>query len=237
MTTPKEFGSDPQAAAGEAPVWQPQPRMADPETMAVDAGAFDAAGSGDGEVHVAPAEAGIPMAMPARQAMPESLRRTRRAGSTTMLLVISALIALGGVGFAVGRATSNGTGTNTTNDTGANGVPNGFPGGPGASGNPNFGGLGGGLTSGSATISGTVVSATADSLTLQVANGQTVTLAIGSSTTYHSQAAASSTDLAAGKTVTVQTSGSVAGAGSASAGASAGTTGTRTATDVTITSN
>lgn len=61
------------------------------------------------------------------------------------------------------------------------------------------------------------------------------TVATGSATTYHNQTAGSSSDLAAGQTVQVQTSGGSSAAPNASA--SPGTQTTRTATDVTITSN
>lgn len=157
---------------------------------------------------------------------PNARLRPRRTNSTSALLVIGALIAFGGVGFAVGHATSGSTGTTTQNDN-ANG---GF--GPNASGNPGDG-LRGGF-GGAATVSGTVVSVATDSITVKLASGDTVTVATSSSTTYHNQTAGSSTDLAAGQTVQVQTSGG--GNAGPNASASPGTQTTRTATDVTITS-
>lgn len=164
-----------------------------------------------------------------------------RTSSATVLLAISALIALGGIGFAVGRATSTGqTGTGASN-----GAADGNAGfgqlGPNASGVPgDFGGraLGGGQ--GASTVTGTVVSVSAGSITLQLADGQTVQIATGSSTTYHSQTSATGTDVATGDTVIVQTTtgaaaGSSPGTNAGASASPAANTGTRTATDVTIT--
>jgi hypothetical protein len=87
-----------------------------------------------------------------------------------------------------------------------------------------------------ATVTGTVVSITSSSITIQTAGGQTETIAIGSSTTYHSQTAATSSDVTTGATVVVQTSRTgVANTGQASASSSPGVTTAGTATDVTIT--
>jgi len=199
MTTPTAAAG---TAPADAPVWEPAPELDATE---------DGASS-----EVAP----VPVSKPQLRA------RSRRTNSTSALLVIAALIAFGGVGFAVGHATSSGsTGTTTQDGNAAHFGPN-------ASGIPGDG-LRGGL-GGAATVTGTVVSVAADSITVQLASGSTVTIATGSSTTYHNQTAGSSTDLATGQTVQVQTSGG-ANAGP-SASASAGTQTTRTATDVTITS-
>jgi hypothetical protein len=109
-----------------------------------------------------------------------------------------------------------------------------FGGFPGANASGSLGAFGGGAAfGGSASVTGTVVSVTDSSMTLQLADGQTVQIATGSSTTYHNQTAGTSASVAAGNTVQVQVSGGSAGAG-ASASASAGA-GTRTATDVTVT--
>jgi hypothetical protein len=220
-------------APGQAPVWQPTIPEADPAALEPDVatGALGEASFADG-TSVAGHTAGV------RTAAVRS-GKVRRAGSTSILLVVSALIALGGVGFAVGRATSTGTGgTAAVNDAGLN---NGFPGGADASGRPDFAGAPGGLAGNDATVSGTVVSSTANSITIQLANGQQVTLATGSSTTYHSQAAASGSDVAVGASVIVKTSGTTATSAGATAGATAGAAtgagGTRTATDITITGN
>lgn len=144
----------------------------------------------------------------------------------------SALVALGGVSFAIGHLTSSGGSSAVqTTDFRAS-----------ASGAPGF--AGGGSGAGAATIPGTVVSATTDSMTLQLANGQTVTIATGASTTYHGETSATSGDVTTGSAVIVQTSGTGSatssaspGAGAATASASPGTGGVRTATSVTITSS
>jgi hypothetical protein len=82
-------------------------------------------------------------------------------------------------------------------------------------------------------VTGTVVSVSGSSMTIQLTDGQTVQIAIGSSTTYHNQTAATSSNVAAGDSVQVQVSG---GNDGANAGASsAASSGTRTATDVTVT--
>jgi len=57
------------------------------------------------------------------------------------------------------------------------------------------------------SLQGTVTTVASDSITLQLANGQTLTIPVDSSTTYHSQAPATATDVTAGKTVIVQLSG------------------------------
>ena len=165
---------------------------------------------------------------PAVVTQPRVRVRPRRANSTSTLLVIAALVAFGGVGFAVGHATSGSqAGTTQNGAAGQLADASGLPGGP------NGDGLRGGLA-GAATVTGTVVSVSTDSITVKLASGETVTVATGSATTYHNQTAGSSTDLAAGQTVQVQTSGGTVAGPNASASPGTGTT--RTATDVTITS-
>ncbi len=215
MTTPMDQGSVLQPADVEAPVWQPPMPESEPIPAANNA------------------EPGAPTVA----AAVHTTRRApvRRANSVTVLLLVSAMVAIGGVAFAVGRASSTGqTGTGQT--TNGLGNQNGLPAlGPNGSGDLNFApgarnGFGGRIDDGAATVTGTVVSVTSTSITVQLPDGQTVTLATGSSTTYHTQTAASSGDVTAGAAVTIKTS--VA----AAASASPGTGTTRTATDVTITS-
>jgi ferric-dicitrate binding protein FerR (iron transport regulator) len=191
-------------AAAEPPVWQPLART-DEET--------------------APAEE-----LDRAQVRTPLKVQPRRSGSTSALLAIAAVVAVGGMAFAIGRGTAGSADSATTAGAAVDGGQ--FA---GASGRPGFGGAGGG------SITGTIVSVSADSFTVKLASGQTVTVATGSSTTYHSQAAGSVSDLAAGVTVQVQTSGGLGGAAIPAASAAAGSgavpqTGTRTATDVTITS-
>ncbi len=170
--------------------------------------------------------------------------RARRAGSVSLLLAASALVAIGGVTFAIGHLTAKG-GSSTIQTTAFRATASGAP-------NLGAGGSGAGLAGGTAAISGTVVSTTADSMTLQLANGQTVTIATDAATTYQGQTSATSSDLTTGSTVIVQTSGTgngtATGSGSASttasaspgtsaatASASPSTSVPRTATSVTIT--
>ncbi len=220
--------------AGGAPVWQPMPPAAEPEPASAGELPSEEVPTSGGTVEFAPGYADKPRAR----------AKNRRAGSTTALLMVGALVAVGGVGFALGHNLSAGSGGGNSAADGQNGFrANGSfnPGqfGPNASGAPErgFGGGGGSVT-------GTVESVTADSMTIKLASGQTVTLAIGSSTTYHSQTSADSSQVTAGSTVIVQTSGG-SGTGAPGAAASAGmgssagtgsTTNNRTATDVTVTS-
>jgi hypothetical protein len=190
----------------------------------------DGPGASDAPVWTAP-DAGAPEdapaeVMPARLSKARAAAPTRRSGSTTALLLVAALVAFGGVGFAAGHLTgSSQTGANSGNfgafRANASGAPDAAA----------RGALGGSLT-----VTGTVVSVSADSITVKLASGATETIAIGSTTTYHNQTAGSSSDLAAGQTVLVLTSGGANGDPNATPNASAspGTT-SRTATDVTIT--
>ncbi len=69
---------------------------------------------------------------------------------------------------------------------------------------------------------------TPTSVTIALASGQTVTIGLGSSTTYHQQAAGSQADVAPGKTVILKVNGRVR-PGRAASGAPLGT-----ASDVTV---
>ncbi len=201
MTTPEAApGNDP----ASPPVWEPGRDPGAPEEV--------------GPIEIAPA-----LRSKSRPGGP-----ARRASSTTGLLVVAALIAFGGVGFAAGHLTGSG-------QTSA-GSPNFSAFRANASGAPDAAARG--ALAGALTVTGTVASVSADSITIQLADGSTETIATGSSTTYHNQTAGSSTDLAAGQTVQVQTSDGAGAAPNASpnAAASPGTPTTRTATDVTITS-
>jgi hypothetical protein len=218
MTTQNEQGIAFDPALAAPTVWQPLPTTGPVEASAAD---DPSAAADDPSADVDP-----------RGSYP---RAPRRANSVTALLLVSTMIALVGVAFAVGRVTAtgqSGTGQTTTGINGANGqngVPN-FA--PNASGAPNFdfGGREGGPNALGATVTGTVTSVTSTSITVQLANGQTETVALGSSTTYHTQAVGTSSDVTQGSTVTIKTT-----ATGAAAVASAGTTTTRTATDVTVT--
>jgi hypothetical protein len=207
MTTAEINETAPQDAGDETAVWQPDQAQTDQAEATVE------------PVPTVPAEHTVAAAT-------SHPRRAGRVSSVMVLLAVSALVAVGGVGFAAGRATATGqTGTSQTSLAGANGAgaaQNGLPaGGPNASGVPGFDR---GIPS--ANIAGTVTAVTSTTITIKLANGQSVTFSTASTTTYHSRATAASSDVTTGSTVVVQVSG---GLDAAAAG------GTGTATDVTIT--
>jgi hypothetical protein len=134
--------------------------------------------------------------------------------TTLALLFIAAFVAVGGIGFAFGHLTAPSA---TAAATAASGGRVGFGGGralPSLAPGQTFdtsqfgggnGGLGGrGLGGVSGGVSGTVQSISANGITVQLANGTTQTIDISGTTTYHSAAAASSTDIKVGTSVTVQ---------------------------------
>jgi hypothetical protein len=123
-----------------------------------------------------------------------------------VLLGFALVVAVGGVAFAAGRATaptSTGTGR-----FGANGGNGGFAGGfgPNASGAPNRV-FGGGAAGGAIAIQGKVTAVAADSITIQLPSGQSVTIPTSDQTTYHSQTSATASDVTSGADVIVQLSG------------------------------
>jgi len=164
-------------------------------------------------------------------ATPGPARKASSGGRwLNVVLVVAAAVAIGGVAFAIGRGTAPAS-ASTGNGRVFEGA---FPGGsfvPGATGAPGLirGGPGGGL-GGGMTIEGTVESVDGDRLTIKTANGQTITVSTGDSTTYHTQADASASDVTAGKTVQVQLDGGIAGRPNASAttGGPVGTAGSVT---------
>jgi hypothetical protein len=132
--------------------------------------------------------------------------RSRGGGSmlVNVLLGVAVVVAIGGVAFAVGRATAPPVAPTRTGFGGNGG--GGF--GPGASGAPGgFGGGGfggGGLGNGGLTIEGTVTSVGADSITVQLGNGQSLTIPTDAQTTYHQREAATAAAVTSGSTVIVQ---------------------------------
>lgn len=166
-----------------------------------------------------------PSSPPGTEPLPEALAVTpppvpippaalpRRPSSSSRLLnallVVAAVVAIGGVAFAVGRSTAPTAATIRGN------LPGGFfQGGPGASLEPGqspvvgdfpngqgggIGGLGGGLT-----ISGTITSLTGDRLTIETASGQTIELELDADTAYRRSTEAAATDLGEGSNVEVQ---------------------------------
>jgi hypothetical protein len=164
------------------------------------------------------------------------IRPKKKDRTTSALFMVGALVAIGGVGFALGHATAPGASSAADTSNGAGMLDGGnfpslapgqmFGGLPGQG-----GGLGGALAGGG--VSGTVQSVTGTTLTILEANGSTATIDLSGSTTYHGQASAGSGDVKVGSTVTVQTS--VAAQTGASPDAAASGVRTLTAKDVLIT--
>lgn len=139
-----------------------------------------------------------------------------RRGSRLLsgLLVVAALVATGGLAFAIGRvsapvvaaapagfadlgAGAAGSGDTAAGDAGANGFGdrNGFPGVRNAFGSADL------------TLRGTVAAISGQSLTLELASGSSVDIPLDGSTTYYRQAAAASSDVAIGGSVVVEVAG------------------------------
>jgi hypothetical protein len=170
-----------------------------------------------------------------------------RAGRTlNLLLILAALVAIGGVAFAVGRTTAprtaavagpgggTGGGNAGAGNFGGGNFGGGNFGGPRGSGAP--GGPGGAFGGRTAGIRGTVTAISPTTITIQIANGATISLAIDGSTTYHREVAGAATDVATGREVIVQLNGRNAnggGPGASPAGASPAAT-TGTAGDITV---
>jgi hypothetical protein len=238
MTADPQF---PNASAGvpDAPLWQP---MGAPAAETADQPAALAAAASDAENAPADAVSDADSAASSVEFAPGYTRKSRakagasrRAGSTTALLMAGALVAVGGLGFAVGHNLTSGS----AGDAQTNGLPGAgnFLGGEGRPDGSFVPGAGLGRAD-SSTVSGTVESVTSDSMTVKLANGQTVTVALGSTTTYHSQTTAGSSSVTTGSTVIVQTANDAPNAAATNGtAASPGTDATsRTATDVTVTS-
>jgi hypothetical protein len=134
----------------------------------------------------------------------------RRRGVIDIVLVVAAIFALGGVGFALGRLTAPASQA----DAAGSGrfqaqLPNGGQGGNGGTGTGQGGfgaGAGGifGAGGSGVTLTGEVTEVAADHITLKLASGQTIQIPIDASTAYHSQAAASASDVTTGSAVEVQ---------------------------------
>jgi hypothetical protein len=150
--------------------------------------------------------------------------RTRSGGILNLLLIGAAVVAIGGVAFAVGRSTAPASAFQRAGIT--DGGPAIQPGGsfaPGAGGPRGFA-LGGGLS-----MDGKVTAIDADSLTLTLANGDEVTFTLDDATTYREATEAVATDIAVGDDVSVK----VAGDGRVQTGDN-GQTPDLTAGDVTV---
>jgi hypothetical protein len=126
------------------------------------------------------------------------------------LLLVAALVAVGGIGFALGHVTAPSAAA-AANASGRGGFGRGaFPSlapgqtfdvsqfaGGAAAGRGGLGTVAGGVT-------GTVQAVSPTSITIQEASGTSVTIDISGNTTYHAAAAASASDVKVGTSVTVQ---------------------------------
>ncbi|HYU51155.1 MAG TPA: hypothetical protein VEO91_14625 [Candidatus Limnocylindria bacterium] len=142
--------------------------------------------------------------------------RPARRDPLPIVLALAALVAVGGVSFAVGRVSapqaaartglSGAAGFPGTGQRGDQGNGQGLPGNGQGNGFGNLGRALGGLA-----IRGTVTAVAADHITIRLDSGQTVDIPTGTDTTYHRQAAATATDVAAGTAVIVQLQPNAAG--------------------------
>jgi hypothetical protein len=155
---------------------------------------------------------------------PVTPARPKRSNAGGFLLTVAAVIAVGGIAFAVGRVTAPAT-TNAV--AGANGFGNGgfgnggfgngANGGPGSSFAPGEGFAGRGGLRGAIATEATVTAVAPDHLTIQIGNsGQTIDVKTDSSTTYHTQQAATSSAVTAGSKVLIQFQPATASASGAS---------------------
>lgn len=155
------------------------------------------------------------MTVPVAPVTPVVTTQRKKSGAwVNVLLGVAAVIAIGGVAFAIGRSTAPASAATTGR------FPNGFQGGtfpggsfdPGAAPNGSFdpgafpgggrGGFGGGLT-----IDGTVQSIDGTTMTIKLASGDTTTVTLDGSTAYHQSTSATSSDVAVGDDVAVRVSG------------------------------
>jgi hypothetical protein len=133
-----------------------------------------------------------------------------RISAGTIVFTAALIVAAVGVGFAAGRVTAPST-PNRTAFNGQFGAGGQF-GGPNASGNPNGGGRGGfggaflGGGGAAVSIDGKVTAVSDGSITIQTANGQSITLQVPSTATYHAQAPANSSDVIVGSNVQISAS-------------------------------
>ncbi len=175
-----------------------------------------------------------PQAPVPQSAVPVATPKKKSGALVNAVLVVAALVAVGGVAFAVGRSTAP---AQASVFPGGQGMPPGFAGGlPGGSFDPGQAGPGGMPGGGDRTmsISGTVTSFDGSTLVITTASGGQTTIDV-SGADFHAQANASAADVQVGSEVTVATEGFGFRRPDASAAPVSGS-GAITATDVTITS-
>jgi hypothetical protein len=180
----------------------------------------------------APAWTPDPAPMPATAPVTKT-EPPRKGPSARVLNVILAgalVLAVSGIAFAAGRMTAPAAAaTGPGNFPGAGQGPNGYFGGrPNGQGGGFGGGAFAGAGGGGVTIEGTVDAISATTLTLKLASGQTIQIALDPTTTYHAQTDASSSEVVSGGKVQVQLD------ISRGAGAENGTVSGTTARDITV---
>jgi hypothetical protein len=158
-------------------------------------------------------------------------RPMRRRGVVDVVLVVAAVFAIGGIGFAAGRVTAPAAQATTGRFGGGGQLPGaigngGTNGGTNAQGGTGQRGLGGAFGGAGFTITGQVTELTSDHLTLKLSSGQTIQIPVDSTTAYHTQAVATASDVTTGSTVEVQVSRGTSATGTGNGGTGNGGTGT-----------
>ncbi len=152
--------------------------------------------------------------------------RAKSGGILNLLLVGAAIIAIGGVAFAIGRATAPANAFQR-----ATGLSDGGPiVRPDGSFGPVAGGPAGFALDGEIALDGTVKAIDADSLTLTLTNGEEMTFTLDAATTYREATDAAAADVAVGDEVSVK----VAGGGRVQQGGNGGEAPDLKAGDVTV---
>jgi hypothetical protein len=148
---------------------------------------------------VAPAQAPAPASAPTPAA-----GRRRSSRLIDVALIGAAVLAIGGVAFAAGRATAPpAAAANAFTPRGGTFFRAGGSFDPGSGQGPRFGfGGGEGLS-----IDGTVTAIDADSVTIKTADGQERIIELDASTAYHQATDAAASDVAVGDDVSVKVSG------------------------------
>jgi hypothetical protein len=172
---------------------------------------------------VTPAPAAIPPTAPAAPASPSAAVNPvspatvtpRRGGGAwvNLLLVGAAVIAVGGVAFAIGRTTAPAAASTVGTFQRGGNLPGGValdPNGsfdPGAGNGGRFGGGSGAFGNGGLAIDGTVTAVDGSTLTITTANGGSVTFDTDDQTTYHETTETDAGSVGVGDDVTVRLNG------------------------------
>jgi hypothetical protein len=176
---------------------------------------------------IEPATPGVPVAP-----VVVATRKPSSGRWLNLLLGVAAVLAVGGVAFAIGRSTAPAASfpTGAFPDGAVIARPNGSfdPGGAGGGpAGPGFLGAGGGLT-----MEGTVSAIDADSITVTLGSGEEMTFDLDDGTTYHDATETDAAAVAVGDQVAVQASGGRLDIGGGSNGTA--TSPSLTAGDVTV---